>query len=133
MRGTYRCTNVKFCMEDENQRRAWEYLHGLNRRDGSYGKVLADALIAVIDSRSNSQNAMRKRFSGKQCENSEDEIKEFANEVVGVVLEGINDYFAEKAVFQGAEQGTAGAQVSKQEPKEEIAEDMLDFAFSMGE
>ena len=49
------------------------------------------------------------------------------------MLEGINDYFAEKAVFQGAEQGTAGAQVSKQEPKEEIAEDMLDFAFSMGE
>lgn len=133
MRGTYRCTNVKFCMEDENQRRAWEYLHGLNRRDGSYGKVLADALIAVIDSRSNSQNAMRKRFSGKQCENSEDEIKEFANEIARVVLEGINDYFAEKAVFQGAEQGTAGAQVSKQEPKEEIAEDMLDFAFSMGE
>ena len=133
MRGTYRCTNVKFCMEDENQRRAWEYLHGLNRRDGSYGKVLADALIAVIDSRSNSQNEMRKRFSGKQCENSEDEIKEFANEVAGVVLEGINDYFSEKAVFQGAEQGTAGAQVSKQEPKEEIAEDMLDFAFSMGE
>ena len=133
MRGTYRCTNVKFCMEDENQHRAWEYLHGLNRRDGSYGKVLADALIAVIDSRSNSQNAMRKRFSGKQCENSEDEIKEFANKVAGVVLEGINDYFAEKAVFQGAEQGTAGAQVSKQEPKEEIAEDMLDFAFSMGE
>ena len=67
------------------------------------------------------------------CENSEDEIKEFANEIAGVVLEGINDYFAEKAVFQGAEQGTAGAQVSKQEPKEEIAEDMLDFAFSMGE
>ena len=133
MRGTYRCTNVKFCMEDENQRRAWEYLHGLNRRDGSYGKVLADALIAVIDSRSNSQNAMRKRFSGKQCENSEDEIKEFANEVAGVVLEGINDYFSEKAVFQGEEQGTAGAQVSKQEPKEEIAEDMLDFAFSRGE
>ena len=95
--------------------------------------MLADALIAVIDSRSNSQSAMRKRFSGKQCENSEDEIKEFANEVAGVVLEGINDYFAEKAVFQGAEQGTAGAQVSKQEPKEEIAEDMLDFAFSMGE
>ena len=133
MRGTYRCTNVKFCMEDENQRRAWEYLHGLNRRDGSYGKVLADALIAVIGSQSNSQNAMRKRFSGKQCENSEDEIKEFANEVAGVVLEGINDYFSEKAVFQGAEQGTAGAQVSKQEPKEEIAEDMLDFAFSLGE
>ncbi len=133
MRGTYRCTNVKFCMEDENQRRAWEYLHGLNRRDGSYGKVLADALIAVIDSRSNSQNAMRKRFSGKQCENSEDEIKEFANEVAGGVLEGITDYFADKAVFHSAEQRTDEAQVSKQEQEDEIAEDMLDFAFSMGE
>ena len=133
MRGTYRCTNVKFCMEDENQRRAWEYLHGLNRRDGSYGKVLADALIAVIDSRSNSQNAMRKRFSGKQCENSEDEIKEFANEVAGGVLEGITDYFTDKAVFHSAEQRTDEAQVSKQEQEDEIAEDMLDFAFSMGE
>ena len=133
MRGTYRCTNVKFCMEDENQRRAWEYLHGLNRRDGSYGKVLADALIAVIDSRSNAQNAERKQFLGELHEDSTDEFSTFANKVAGVVLEGINDYFAEKAVFQGAEQGTAGAQVSKQEPKEEIAEDMLDFAFSMGE
>lgn len=133
MRGTYRCTNVKFCMEDENQRRAWEYLHGLNRRDGSYGKVLADALITVIDSQGNSQNAMRERFSGKQCEDFGDEIKEFANAVAEVVLEGITDYFAQKAVFQGTEQGTDGAQVSRQEPKEEIAEDMLDFAFSMGE
>lgn len=133
MRGTYRCTNVKFCMEDENQRRAWEYLHGLNRRDGSYGKVLADALIAVIGSQSNLQNAMRKRFSGKQCEDSGDEIKEFANKVAGVVLEGINDYFADKAVFQGTKQRLDETQVSKPEQEEEIAEDMLDFAFSMGE
>lgn len=133
MRGIYRCTNVKFCMEDENQRRAWEYLHGLNRRDGSYGKVLADALIAVIGSQSNLQNAMRKRFSGKQCEDSGDEIKEFANKVAEVVLEGITDYFADKAVFQGTKQRLDETQVSKPEPEEEIAEDMLDFAFSMGE
>ena len=133
MRGTYRCTNVKFCMEDENQRRAWEYLHGLNRRDGSYGKVLADALIAVIGSQSNLQNAMRKRFSGKQCEDSGDEIKEFANKVAEMVLEGITDYFADKAVFQGTKQRLDETQVSKPEPEEEIAEDMLDFAFSMGE
>lgn len=49
MKGTYRCTNVKFCMEDEKQRRAWEYLHGLSRKEGSYGKVLSDALITVLD------------------------------------------------------------------------------------
>lgn len=133
MRGTYRCTNIKFCMEDENQRRAWEYLHGLNRRDGSYGKVLADALIAVIDRQRDVQNAERKRFLGKQCENLEDEIQEFANKVAEVVLEGITDYFADKAVFHSAEQRTDEAQVFKQEQEEEIAEDMLDFAFSMGE
>lgn len=133
MRGTYRCTNVKFCMEDENQRRAWEYLHGLNRRDGSYGKVLADALIAVIDSQSDDQNAIKKRFLGKQCEDSGDEIKEFANKVAEVVLEGITDYFADRVVFQGVEQRTDETQVFKQEHEEEISEDMLDFAFSMGE
>lgn len=133
MRGTYRCTNVKFCMEDENQRRAWEYLHGLNRRDGSYGKVLADALIAVIDSQSNSQNVMRKRLLGKQCKDSGDEIGEFANKVAEVVLEGITDYFTDKAVFHNLAQRTYEANVPKQEQEEEIAEDMLDFAFSMGE
>lgn len=134
MRGTYRCTNVKFCMEDENQRRAWEYLHGLNRRDGSYGKVLADALIAVIDRQNDAQNAGRKRFLGELHEDSTDEFSAFANKVAGVVLEGIIDYFADKAVFHSAEQRTDEVQVSKQqEQEEEIAEDMLDFAFSMGE
>lgn len=133
MRGTYRCTNVKFCMEDENQRRAWEYLHGLNRRDGSYGKVLADALIAVIDRQSDAQNAEKKRFLGELHEDSTDEFSAFANKVAGVVLEGITDYFADKAVFQGAEQRLGETQVSKSGQEEEIAEDMLDFAFSMGE
>ena len=89
MRGTYRCTNVKFCMEDENQRRAWEYLHGLNRRDGSYGKVLADALIAVIDRQNNAQNAERKRFLGELHKDSTNEFSAFANKVAGVVLEGL--------------------------------------------
>ena len=105
----------------------------MNRRDGSYGKVLADALIAVIDSQSNSQNVIRKRFLGKQCKDSGDEIGEFANKIAEVVLEGITDYFSDKAVFQGTEQRTDETQVSKQEQEEEIAEDMLDFAFSMGE
>lgn len=133
MRGTYRCTNVKFCMEDENQRRAWEYLHGLNRRDGSYGKVLADALIAMTDRQNAAQNAERKRFLGELHEDSTDEFSAFANKVAGVVLEGITDYFADKAVFQGTEQRLDETQVSQPELEEEIVEDMLDFAFSMGE
>lgn len=133
MRGTYRCTNVKFCMEDENQRRAWEYLHGLSRRDGSYGKVLADALIAAIDSQNDIQNTVIKRFSGKQNGDSNDELRAFSNEIAGLVLEGITDYFADKSVFQSVEQMVYEAETSKQDPEEDIAEDMLDFAFAMVE
>lgn len=36
-------------MEDENQRRTWEYLQGMTRKDGSYGKILSDAFVAVLD------------------------------------------------------------------------------------
>lgn len=133
MRGTYRCTNVKFCMEDENQRRAWEYLHGLSRRDGSYGKVLADALIAAIDSQNDIQNTVIKRFSGKQNGDSNDELRAFSNEIAGLVLEGITDYFADKAVLQSTEKMVCEAEISRQEQNGDIAEDMLDFAFAMGE
>lgn len=38
-------------MEDENQRRTWEYLQGITRKDGSYGKILSDAFVAVLDGR----------------------------------------------------------------------------------
>ena len=33
MRKTYKSSNVRFCMEDENQRRTWEYLQSLTRKD----------------------------------------------------------------------------------------------------
>ena len=49
MRKTYRCSNIKFCMEDENQCRTWEYLQGITRKDGSYGKILSDAFVEVLD------------------------------------------------------------------------------------
>lgn len=38
-------------MEDENQRRTWEYLQSITRKDGSYGKILSDAFVAVLDGR----------------------------------------------------------------------------------
>ena len=49
MRKNYKCSNIKFCMEDENQRRTWEYLQGITRKDGSYGKILSDAFVTVLD------------------------------------------------------------------------------------
>ncbi|MDE7203290.1 MAG: hypothetical protein K2O91_15630 [Lachnospiraceae bacterium] len=126
-------SHLLYCMEDENQRRAWEYLHGLSRRDGSHGKVLADALIAAIDSQNDTQNTVIKRFSGEQNGDSNDELRAISNEIAGLVLEGITDYFADKAVLQSTEQMVCKAEISKQEQKRDIAEDMLDFAFAMGE
>ena len=49
MRKTYKSSNVRFCMEDENQRRTWEYLQSLTRKDSSYGKVLSDAFVLFLD------------------------------------------------------------------------------------
>lgn len=133
MKGTYCCTNVKFCMEDENQRRAWEYLHGLSRRDGSYGKVLSDALVAVIDGQNDTKIAMVRGFSDKLHGNSNDELRAFSNEIAGLVLEGIREIFAYKVAFQGVEQIVCEMEVPKLEQEDDIAEDMLDFAFALGE
>ena len=49
MRKTYKSSNVRFCMEDENQRRTWEYLQSLTRKDSSYVKTLSDAFVLVLD------------------------------------------------------------------------------------
>lgn len=51
MRKTYKSSNVRFCMEDENQRRTWEYLQSLTRKDSSYGKALSDAFVLALDGR----------------------------------------------------------------------------------
>lgn len=47
MRKTYKLSNVRFCMEDENQRRTWEYLQSLTRKDSSYGKALSNAFVGI--------------------------------------------------------------------------------------
>lgn len=131
MRGTYRCTNVKFCMEDENQRRAWEYLHGLSRRDGSYGKILSDALVAVIDA----QNEAGKTADGESVNELkvDDALMTFSNEIAGLVLEGIKEMFMEQDVFPITQQVVQQIEGPDPQQVDNLAEDMLDFAFAMGE
>lgn len=77
MAKSYRCTNVKFCMEDENQRRTWEYLHGLTRKDGSYGKVLSDAFVAAMDGREDGQ------WTERMAEDTEETVEETAGADAG--------------------------------------------------
>lgn len=133
MKGTYRCTNVKFCMEDEKQCRAWEYLHSLSRRDGSYGKVLSDALIAVLDgevvSLKSEQDGADKTFE----RGFEMPIKELAEETARIVLSGIKTMASEGLSIQNKEVAHKGTESLVQGQAEDIAEDMLSFAFGMDE
>ena len=49
MAGRYCSSNIKFNMDDENQRKTWEYLKQSNhRKDGSYAKILSDAFVKAM-------------------------------------------------------------------------------------
>ena len=63
MRKTYKSSNVRFCMEDENQRRTWEYLQSLTRKDSSYGKALSDVFVLVLDGKVSKGDAGEKEES----------------------------------------------------------------------
>lgn len=133
MKGTYRCTNVKFCMEDENQCRAWQYLHSLSRKDGSYGKVLSDALVVVLDGgfqpKSKQETGNDKTFE----KGFEMPIRELAEETARIVLTGIKTMAGEGLSLQNVEMAQQATEVLEQEHEEDIAEDMLSFAFGMDE
>ena len=118
MKKTYRCTNVKFCMEDEVQRRAWEYLHNGECKDGSYGKILSEALIEVLE---------REKSSSLQLEHAANNIPQ---ETARLVLEGMRKLIKETVPVSGT---AMLMDETMQKQEDDIAEDMLDFAFAMGE
>lgn len=130
MKGTYRCTNVKFCMEDEKQRRAWEYLHGLSRADGSYGKVLSEALIQVLDMEMESSDMRGKIPTENDLKIS---IQELAEETARIVLEGIKELSGEGYMLQSTAEVKQISEETEQVQDEDVSEDMLAFAFGMGE
>lgn len=118
MRKTYRCTNVKFCMEDEVQRRAWEYLHNGECKDGSYGKILSEALVAMLE---------REKSSSLHLEHVANDIPQ---ETARLVLEGMRELLKETVSTNGT---AMLMDETMQKQEDDIAEDMLDFAFAMGE
>ena len=80
MRKTYRSSNVRFCMEDENQRRTWEYLKCVNRKDGSYGKILSDAFVMVLEARTVGKVYEEEQGSSLQLSKIEKGREEFLRE-----------------------------------------------------
>ena len=73
MRKTYKSSNVRFCMEDENQRRTWEYLQSLTRKDCSYGKALSDAFVLFLDGKVPKGDAEELCFSTSVAEKASSE------------------------------------------------------------
>lgn len=128
-------------MEDENQRRTWEYLQGITRKDGSYGKILSDAFVEVLDGQI--QAGTDKEVSDsdileKMLDRAlEKKFHEMLQELQRVLTEQISSSFSEyvSAVHSGAEKlmEKADADGMGQPQEAELSEDMMAFAFAMGE
>ena len=148
MRKIYKCSNIKFCMEDENQRRTWEYLQGMTRKDGSYGKILSDAFVTVLDSKNEIRADKPKElltFSLKQSEHEFEQLEEmFARMLEAkfwslqeILTEHMEKCFQEHTsdfqvgVVKAAEMTDSNELTQTQEV--ELSEDMMAFAFTIDE
>ncbi len=149
MRKTYKCSNIKFCMEDENQRRTWEYLQGITRKEGSYGKILSEAFVAALDGRIRSEadkavndsilplvqdtNVLEKMLDRVL----EKRFHEMFQELQKALKEQISNSFKEYASdFHSGKENPAekaDAVGMGQMQEAELSEDMMAFAFAMGE
>lgn len=149
MKKTYKCSNIKFCMEDENQRRTWEYLQGMTRKDGSYEKILSDAFVEAIDGKTKFSVNKAENESVVLKENAADIIEEMLDRVLeekfhemfpklqevlaGQISRAFREYVADfhSGVDASADKTDIDGMEQMQEP--ELSEDMMAFAFAMGE
>lgn len=145
MRKTYKCSNIKFCMEDENQRRTWEYLQGVTRKDGSYGNILSDAFVLVLDGKNRTDAGECSIVEPEQSEPDlrkveeflegllEDKLQRLQEELAGRIEECFQncDCSSSAGITESLEVDGKNSMGRMQEP--ELSEDMMAFAFAMGE
>ena len=136
-------------MEDENQRRTWEHLQGMTRKDGSYGKILSDAFVEAIDGKTKFSVNKAENESADLKENAADIIEEMLDRVLeekfhemfpklqevlaGQISRAFREYVADfhSGVDASADKTDIDGMEQMQEP--ELSEDMMAFAFAMGE
>ena len=136
-------------MEDENQRRTWEYLQGMTRKDGSYGKILSDAFVAVLDGHVQFETDSVVRDSailsgqdtdilGKMLDRVLEEkfhemFPKLQEVLAGQISRAFREYVADfhSGVDASADKTDIDGMEQMQEP--ELSEDMMAFAFAMGE
>ncbi len=131
-------------MEDENQRRTWEYLQGITRKDGSYGKILSDAFAAVLDGQIQAGTDKAVSDPAILLEQNIDILEKMLDRVLEqkfhelqrVLTEQISS-FSEcvSLAHSGAEKLMEKSDVDGmgQMQEQELSEDMMAFAFAMGE
>ena len=149
MRKTYKCSNIKFCMEDENQRRTWEYLQGMTRKDGSYGKILSDAFVEAVDGKTrlgvnkaeNESAVLKENVTGIFEEILDRMLEEkfyemlpklqeiFVEQISKVFREYVSDFHSDVDAFADKVDTDGMGQMQEAE----LSEDMMAFAFVMGE
>lgn len=136
-------------MEDENQRRTWEYLQGMTRKDGSYGKMLSDAFVEAVDGKTKLGVNKTENESAVLKENSADIFEEMLDRVLEEkfheMLPKLREVFAEqisRAFREYVSSSHSGVDASadkadtdgmEQMQEQELSEDMMAFAFAMGE
>ena len=136
-------------MEDENQRRTWEYLQGITRKDGSYGKILSDAFVEAVDGKTRHSVNKAENESIVLKENAADIFEEVLDRVLeekfhemfpklqevlaGQISRAFREYVADfhSGVDASADKTDIDGMEQMQEP--ELSEDMMAFAFAMGE
>ena len=135
-------------MEDENQRRTWEYLQGITRKGGSYGKILSDAFVAVLDGqiqagadRAVNDSAILLDQDMDILEKMLDKVlEERFNEMLQELQRALTEQIGSFSEYvssshSGAERlmEKAGTDGMEQMQETELSEDMMAFAFAMGE
>lgn len=133
-------------MEDENQRRTWEYLQGMTRKDSSYGKILSDAFVAAVDGKTGIGTDKTEVDFSILNENAADNFEEMLEKVLEEkfheMLSELQEAFAEQISkgfreyapdFHSGVDACSETDGMEQMHEPELFEDMMAFAFAMGE
>lgn len=133
MRKEYRSSNVRFCMDDENQRRTWEYLQSITRKEGSYGKILSDAFVQILDgNHAIEQGAFQQ--SNSECV-TEQMLSMYLSTLKRELLEEMESIYG-NAIPSASQTGDHRDEMEQETagvPESDMSDAMITMAFAMGD
>lgn len=133
MRKEYRSSNVRFCMDDEKQRRTWEYLQGITRKEGSYGKILSDVFVQILDgNHAIEQGAFQQSNSERVTEQM---LSMYLSTLKRELLEEMESIYgnAIPAASQTGDHRDEMEQKTAGVPKSDMSDAMITMALAMGD